>query len=140
MAMAAPRTRETARASWSGTLRVGLVSFPVQAFNVVNADKEIHLHQLHAACDRRIRYEKVCPEHGAVAKEDIVSAYEYSRGKYVRIEPEEIDRLRTEASRALRIETFVASGSIDILCFDGRHYHLAPQNREADEPSTWPMP
>jgi DNA end-binding protein Ku len=132
--MAAPRARETGRASWSGTLRVGLVSFPVQAFNVVEADKEIHLHQLHAACDRRIRYQKVCPVHGEVAKEDIVSAYEYSRGKYVHIEPEDLDRLRTEASRALRIETFVAAGSIDALCLDGRHYYLAPQNPEADEP------
>jgi DNA end-binding protein Ku len=132
--MASHVTHETARASWSGTLRVGLVVFPVQAFNVLVPEKEIHLHQLHAACDRRIQYHKVCPTHGEVDNDDIVSAYEYSRGKYVRIEPEEIDKLRTEADRSLTIETFVEPGSVDILCFDGRNYYLSPQKEDAQEP------
>jgi DNA end-binding protein Ku len=132
--MATHRTHETGRASWRGSLRVGLVAFPVQAFNVVIPEKEIHLHQLHAACDRRIHYQKVCPVHGEVENEEIVSAFEYSRGKYVRIEPEELDHLRTEADRALTIETFIDPHSLDLLCLDGRHYYLAPRKEEAQEP------
>ena len=131
--MATDAIRETARASWSGNLRFGLVMFPVQAFSVLVPEREIHLHQLHAACDRRIRYQKVCPTHGEVDKDEIVSAYEYSRGKYVRIEPDEIDKLRTEADRSLTIESFVEPSSIDILCLDGRNYYLSPQKEVAQE-------
>ncbi|MEN6452126.1 MAG: Ku protein [Thermoguttaceae bacterium] len=130
---AAP-ARDIGRASWSGTVRIGLVTFPVQAFNVVVPEKEIHLHQLHSVCDRRIRYQKVCPVHGEVPKEEIVSAYEYSRGKYVRIEPDELDELRTDADRALKIEAFVPPSAIDSLCLDGRNYYLMPQKEEAQEP------
>jgi DNA end-binding protein Ku len=131
--MASHTTRVAGRASWSGTLRIGLVTVPVQAFNVLIAEKELHLHQLHAACDRRIHYQKVCPTHGELDNDEIVSAYEYSRGKYVRIEPDEMDKLRTDADRSLTIETFVEPSSVDILCLDGRNYYLSPQKEDAQE-------
>lgn len=114
-------------------MRIGLVTVPVQAFNIVLPEKEIHLHQLHAECDRRIHYQKVCPAHGEVSKDEIVSAYEYGHGKYVRIEPEELDKLRTEEDRALKIDSFVKPETIDPLCLDGRHYYLAPQKDDARE-------
>src|SRR5258706_6569954 len=96
------------RARWKGNLSFGLVSFPVQAFNARNPEQsDIHFHQLHAACHRQIRYEKVCPIHGRVTNDEIVSGYEYAKGKYVEIEPEELDTLRTEAERSLTIDAIV---------------------------------
>jgi len=124
----------TGRGSWTGTLQVGLVTFPVQAFNVQVPEAEIHLHQLHAACDRRIHYQKVCPEHGEVDNADIVSAYDFSRRKYVRIEKEEFDKLRSDADRALTVETFIVARSIDAIYLDGRNYYLVPEKAAAEEP------
>lgn len=123
------------RASWKGPLKFGLVSFPVQAVNaVVREEGDIHFHQLHATCHRRIRYEKVCPVHGEVDKEEIVSGFEFKKGQYVEIDQEELDALRTEHEKALTIDAFIDADQIDPIYFDGRHYYLIPDGDEADEP------
>jgi DNA end-binding protein Ku len=123
------------RASWRGHLTFGLVSFPVQAINARNPqESDIHFHQLHATCHRRIHYEKVCPVHGRVTNDEIVAGYEYRKGQYVEIDPEELDALRTEKERSLTIDAFVADGEIDPVYFDGRMYFLVPDGPAGEEP------
>lgn len=127
--------RSKHRASWKGNLTFGLVSFPVQAFNAFNREQsDIHFHQLHASCHRRIKYQKVCPVHGEVANDEIVSGYEYAKGKYVEIEPEELDALGTQAERSLTIDTFIEPETIDPIYLDGRMYYLMPSGAGAEEP------
>ena len=122
------------RASWRGNLTFGLVSFPVQAVNAVNREgSDIHFHQLHSTCHRRIHYAKMCPVHGEVAADEIVSGYEYKKGKYVEVEPEELSALRSESERSLTIDAFVAPDAVDPLYFDGRMYYLVPANDAAAE-------
>lgn len=85
-------------------------------------------------CHSRIHYQKVCPIHGEVSNDEIVSGYEYGRGKYVEIEPEELDRLRTNREKALTIDAFVPPDEIDPIYYDGRMYYLlpaGPADREA---------
>jgi DNA end-binding protein Ku len=123
------------RASWKGQLQFGLVSFPVQAVNARSQDQgDVHFHQLHAPCHSRIRYEKVCPLHGEVENDEIVSGYEYTRGKYVEVDPEELNELRTEKERALTIDSFIKPEEIDPIYFDGRMYYLIPDGAESQEP------
>jgi DNA end-binding protein Ku len=135
--MAANRKKGTpkARASWRGHLSFGLVSFPVQAVNALNRQQsDIHFHQLHAGCHRRIHYEKVCPVHGTVSNDEIVSGFEYSKGKYIEVEPEELDAVRTKKERALTIDAFVSPSAIDPVYFDGRMYYLLPDGSASQEP------
>jgi DNA end-binding protein Ku len=128
------KSRPKHRASWRGQLTFGLVSFPVQAMNALNREgSDIHFHQLHATCHSRIRYQKVCPVHGEVSNDEIVSGYEYKKGKYVEIEPEELDALRTERERSLTIDAFLEPDEIDPLYFDGRMYYLQPSGAGAEE-------
>jgi len=123
------------RASWKGQLTFGLVSFPVEAINAYNREEsDIHFHQLHASCHRRIHYEKVCPVHGEVPSDEIISGYEYAKGKYVEIAPEELDAIATHEDRALKIDTFVDPETIDPIYLDGRMYYLTPANSGAEEP------
>jgi len=123
------------RASWKGHLTFGLVSFPVQAINAFEPRKsDIHFHQLHAECHRRIHYEKVCPVHGQVSSDEIVSGYEYAKGKYIEIDPEELDALRTKKERSLTIDSFVDPDEIDPIYFDGRMYYLVPDGAAGEEP------
>lgn len=123
------------RASWKGTLVFGLVSMPVEALNAVNRqESDIHFHQLHADCHRRIQYKKVCPLHGEVTQDEIVSGYEHRPGKYVEIDPEELDAIKAHKDRALTIDTFVAPETIDPVYLDGRMYYLLPENETAAEP------
>ncbi|WP_254511467.1 non-homologous end joining protein Ku [Anatilimnocola floriformis] len=123
------------RASWKGNLSFGLVSFAVEAFNAINREQgDIHFHQLHAECHRRIQYQKVCPMHGEVSNEDIVSGYEYRKGKYVEIAAEELEAIKTRRDRALSIDTFVEPSTVDPVYFDGRMYYLMPAAASASEP------
>jgi DNA end-binding protein Ku len=123
------------RASWKGNLVFGLVTFPVQAVNALNRQEgDIHFHQLHAGCHRRIQYQKMCPVHGELTQDDIVSGYEFKKGKYVEITPEELESMRTDEQRALSIDAFVDPDAVDPLYFDGRMYYLLPDGNAALEP------
>jgi DNA end-binding protein Ku len=123
------------RASWKGEMQLGLVRFSVEAINAHSrSGSDIHFHQLHAECHSRIQYDKVCPIHGEVDPKEIVLGYEYGRGKYVEIDPDELDAIRTKEERALRIEEFIQAHQLDQIYFDGRMYYLAPVGVHDREP------
>lgn len=115
------------RASWRGMIQFGLVSISVEAVNAHAVDADhIAFHQLHAECHSRIRYEKTCPTHGPVSNDEIISGYEYAKGKYVEIDPDELDKLRTKKERNLNVDAFIDPQDIDVIHFDGRMYYLVP--------------
>jgi DNA end-binding protein Ku len=123
-----------ARASWSGHLRLSLVSVPVKGYPATNASARISLNQLHATCHSRIKYQKVCPIHGEVPKEEIVSGYEYAKDQYVIVEPGELDQLRTESDRAVAIDAVVPAAKLSPLYFSDKTYYLAPDGKVAEKP------
>lgn len=123
------------RASWKGELRFGLVRFTVEAINAHSrSGSDVHFHQLHAECGSRIEYHKACPIHGEVNQDEIVMGYEVGRGKYVEVDPDELDALRTGAERALTIEEFIPPDQLDDIYLDGRMYYLAPAEAVDREP------
>jgi len=137
--MAKRRTKKPSaakwRASWKGDLQFGLVRFGVEAINAHSrSGSDIHFHQLHAKCHSRIEYQKVCPIHGEVEQDEIVLGFEYGRGKYVEIDPEELDEMRTKDERSLRIEEFIPADQLDQIYFDGRMYFLTPVGAHDREP------
>ncbi|MGH9127536.1 MAG: Ku protein [Acidimicrobiales bacterium] len=110
------------RPTWSGAISFGLVSVPVKVFTAVRR-KDIRFHQLHAADGVRIAQRRVCPEDGQeVAFEDLVKGYEVSPGRYVVIQPDELEALDPQASHTVDIEDFVALDQIDPLYFDNSYY------------------
>ncbi len=113
------------RAIWSGTISFGLVVIPVQLLPATR-DNSISFHQLHKEDLARIRYKKVCAlDDRPVKKEDIVQAYEYEKGRYVTITPEEIAGADPEMTRTIEILDFVESTEIDPVFF-ARPYLLSP--------------
>ena len=114
------------RASWKGYLRLSLVSIPLKAYTAERTGSEVRLNQLHRDCHSPIRYRKTCPLHGEVEMSSIVSGYEYSKGQYVVVEPQEIDRLRPESEKAINVDGFVPAGAVDPLHYTGKDYFLAP--------------
>jgi DNA end-binding protein Ku len=115
------------RSSWKGCLQLSLVCVPVKAYSTASSGGgDIHLNQLHADCHRRIQYKKTCPLHGEVTNDQIVSGYEYAQDHYVVVDPDELDRLRTEADKAIKIDVFIASDAFDPLYGTGKRYYLAP--------------
>jgi DNA end-binding protein Ku len=122
------------RSSWKGFLKLSLVSVPVKAFTANETSEEIHLNQLHAECNNRVRYKKVCPEHGELRSEEIVSGYEYAKDQYVVIDPDELQKLRLESDKAVSIEGFIAPEEVDPLYFSGRTYYLLPDGPAGSRP------
>lgn len=116
------------RYSWKGYLRLSLVSIPVKSYPAVNACSShgVSLNQLHATCHSRIRYVKTCPIHGEVRPDEIVSGYEYSKGQYAVIEPDELEALRTDADHAVNIHSVVPMASVDPLYLGGKTMYLVP--------------
>ncbi len=122
------------RTSWKGFLRLSLISVPVKAFTANNAGEEIHLNQLHKDCNSRVKYQKVCPEHGELAADQIVKGYEYQKDQYVVIDPEEVDKLRTKSDRSVSIDGFIEQDAVDPVYFSGKTHYLLPDGIAGERP------
>ena len=115
------------RSVWSGFIRFNLVTVPVKAYtSATTGGGEISLNQLHKGCNSRIQYKKTCPVHGEVKQDEIVSGYEFDKNRYVVIDPEEIDKMRTPADKSINVQAFVSPDQFDSRYINGKHYILVP--------------
>lgn len=126
-----------ARSVWKGFIQFSLVSVPVRAYAAAassGSGGDIRLNQLHSACHSRIKYQKVCPAHGEVRQDEIVSGYEFAKDQYVVIDPGEIEKLRKPSEKAIQIDAFVKPDAIDDRFFSGRTQYLLPEGAPAFKP------
>ena len=52
------------RASWTGNLKLSLISIPVRLYRAVSSAGRLSLRMLHQDCHQRVRYQYTCHEHG----------------------------------------------------------------------------
>ena len=79
------------RPVWSGTISFGLVAIPIKMFHAVSK-KSVSFNQLDERTLSRIRLKKVSAETGEdVPDEYIVKGYEISKGRYVIVDPDELE-------------------------------------------------
>lgn len=116
-----------ARPYWSGQIQISLVSFGVKLFPATDAKSEIHFHQLSRKTGERIKHQKVSGEEGPIDNSDIVKGYEYRKGEYVTIEPDEIEHLRIPSRHALEVTQFVDFEEIPPAFFE-KPYFVAPED------------
>ncbi|PLR98841.1 non-homologous end joining protein Ku [Bacillus sp. T33-2] len=111
---------------WKGSISFGLVNIPIK-LHTATEDKDIKLRNLHKKCHSPIKYEKVCPVCDVEIKsEEIVRAYEYTTGKFVVLEDEDLEKLKKEnEDRAVEIIDFVKMEEIDPIYFS-RAYYMSP--------------
>jgi DNA end-binding protein Ku len=112
---------------WTGALTFGLVNIPVSLASAVRVAEKTSFRQLHKDDLTPIKYERVCPTDGEVVPwNEIVKGYEYAKGKYVVVTPEELAKVKTPSSKAVEMMDFVKSDEIDPRYFD-TPYYLVPQ-------------
>lgn len=122
------------RSSWKAFLKLSLVSVPVRGFTASKSGGEIRLNQLHKDCNTRVKYQKVCPEHGELSSGQIVKGYEHSKGEYVIIDDDELEKLRTENDHSISIEGFIPPDAVDPVYHAGRTYYLVPDGAPGQKP------
>ncbi|MUV12839.1 Ku protein [Noviluteimonas gilva] len=96
-----------ARPIWNGTLSFGLLNIPIQ---LMTGEKrtELHFRMMDARNKAPVKYERVNAETGEeVPWKEIVKAFEYSKGNYVVLEPEDLANAASENREVIDIEAFV---------------------------------
>jgi DNA end-binding protein Ku len=114
-----------ARPIWTGTLSFGLLNIPI---SLMTGEKrtDIHFRMLDARNNAAVRYERVNAETGdEVPWKEIVKAFEYDKGNYVVLEPDDIKSAAAEGRETVEIEAFVDAASISPQYFE-KPYVLVP--------------
>ncbi len=120
------------RPFWSGQLKISLVSFGIQFYPAVNPQSGISFHQIDKATGQRVRHMNVVNSDEPVENAEIVKGYEYTKGKYIAIDPEEIKRLRIPAKREIAISQFVELGELPPAIFE-KPYFVLPDPKQSQE-------
>jgi DNA end-binding protein Ku len=114
------------RALWTGSITFGLVNVPVRVYSAVHEHK-LQFHLVHEKDDGPIGYEKVCKlEDKPVANDEIVKAYEYSKGKLVHLSDEDFAGVQVEGQHTIDLQDFVPYEDIDPTYF-AHSYLVGPQ-------------
>ena len=114
-----------ARPIWTGTLSFGLLNVPV---SLMSGERSVDLHfrMLDSRDNTPVRYERVNAETGEeVPWKEIVKAFEYEKGSYVVLEPDDIKSAASEGREAVEVEAFVDADSIGPEYFE-KPYVLVP--------------
>jgi DNA end-binding protein Ku len=119
------------RALWSGSISFGLVNVPVRLYSAV-AEHTLHFHLVHEKDDGRIGYEKICKaEDKPVPDDEVVKAFEVSKGKLVHMTEEDFAAARVEGYKTIDISDFVSAEEIDPIYF--RHTYYAGPGEGAEK-------
>lgn len=120
------------RALWKGQLRLSLVSIPVEVFSATKSGARFSFRQIHEPSGKPVHYDKVVEGVGPVETDEIVKGYEYESGKYVLLEPEEIDAVKLETKKTLELVQFVDACEISPIYYD-KPYYLVPADDLAED-------
>ena len=117
------------RAYWKGTLKLSLVTCPVALYPASTSVAKTRFHMINKETGNRLKQQMVDAETGDVVEADQKArGYELRKGKYVEIEPEELDAVKIESNHTIDIESFVPRDEIDKRYLDSPYY-LVPDGK-----------
>jgi DNA end-binding protein Ku len=110
---------------WKGTIHFGDTDVSVKLHSAVREGR-IQFHLLHARDQMRLRQQMVCAfDKQPVPAEEQSKGFEVEEGKYILIDPEELEQTLPESSRMITVHEFVKSAQI-VPVFVERVYYLEP--------------
>jgi len=121
------------RAYWKGYLKLSLVSCPIALYPASSSSERVSFSRVNRKTGNRLKQQLVDSETGEVVdKENIGRGYEVGKGQYLVIEDEEIEKIRTESTRTIDIDSFVPRAEIDDRYLDSPYY-MAPTDQVGQE-------
>jgi DNA end-binding protein Ku len=117
-----------ARSMWRGAIQFGLVTIPVKLY-LATESGGIGFNMLHKKDLSRIQMKIYCPvDDEVISRSDTVRGYEWSKGKYVVIDDEDLESVPLKTVRSIEIEAFVPTDEAEEkgARFVKQAYYLEP--------------
>jgi DNA end-binding protein Ku len=110
---------------WKGYIHFGDANVPVKLHTAIR-EQRIQFHLLHRRDHVKLRQQMICAyEKQPVPIEAQSKGFEVEDGKYIIVDPEELEQTSPESSRLIDIHEFVKTGQIDPVFLE-RVYYLEP--------------
>ena len=117
-------------ASQKGAISFGLVYIPVELYTATQ-DNDVRFNQLTKDSHERVRYVKTCAGCKKELKpEDIVKGFQYEKDKYVVVDDEDFEKIKTEKDRSIQILQFVDLSAIPPVYFEKSYLVQAQKGGE----------
>ena len=119
------------RSMWSGSISIGLINVPVKLYAMIY-DRGVRFHFLHKTDNQPLRYEKVCTKDGMVVPwSEVAKGYEVRKNEYVVFGQEELEAVKPESDRRIRIDKFVDYFSVDPVYFYSSYALMPDKSNDA---------
>ena len=117
------------RAYWKGSLKLSLVSCPVQLYPASTSVEKTRFHMINKETGNRLKQQMVDSETGDVVESGQKGrGYEVSKGEYVKVEREELEAVQVESNHTIDIDSFVPRDEIDKRYLNNPYY-IAPDGK-----------
>jgi DNA end-binding protein Ku len=116
-----------ARSISTATISFGLVSVPVNLYSSAESKASVSFNMLHKKCNGRLKQQYICPvdNNEVVTRDETVKGYEFAKGQYVVLSPEELKALEEKATSTIDIIEFVPLASVNRE-YVSKCYYLGP--------------
>ncbi len=110
---------------WKGSIHFGDTAVPVKLHTAIKEER-IQFHLLHRRDQVKLHQQMICAyEKKPVPKEAQTKGFEVEDGKYIIVDPAELEQTVPESSRTIEVHEFVKTEQIDPIFLD-RVYYLEP--------------
>jgi len=110
---------------WKGVITFGETKVAVKLHAAIKEER-IQFHLLHRSDQVRLRQQMICAhENKPVPVEEQTKGFEVEEGKYLLVDPEELEQIVPESSRLIEVHEFVRNAQIDPIFLE-RFYYLEP--------------
>jgi len=110
---------------WKGAVHFGDTTIPVKLHAAVKEER-IQFHLLHRRDGVKLRQQMICAyENKPVPVEAQARGFEVEEGRFIIVDPEELEQTTPESSRLIEVHEFVPIAQIDPIYIE-RVYYLEP--------------
>jgi DNA end-binding protein Ku len=119
------------RATWKGVLQISLVTIPIKVFPATESSDKLSFNQLHADCKGRINQKHWCAScNREVPNAEIVKGFEFAKGQYVILEPEELDAVQPPSTKVIDLVQVAEASALELRAID-KAYYLEPDGADS---------
>jgi DNA end-binding protein Ku len=116
---------------WTGSITIGLVNVPIKLYPMIY-NRGVSFRFLHKLDGQPLKYQKVCTKDEKVIPwDEVVKGYPVTKKEYIVFEKEELDAVRPESDRRIRVDKFVDYFSVDPIYFDKSYVLMPDESNDA---------